>query len=272
MTDTTELKALIEEAAALWPGLMRTRGGGACASYDGWCCYEECHNHIEARVRDWWDEWNYARLERVVNGTHEVTIYADEVYAGCHGPTRVIATLRAFIAAFRATHRNPTTHPESNTAAKLASDPALAAQVKQHVEARNPVRETIPVVRIKRGLGLEESGVREIKIDGEHFPMAYVIVEATKPEADSVWKMADQEAEGRGNMRSMTLNLTDAESEAIENIAKSVEMTKTAVIRQGLRLYQLVHTKAKAGEKLAFTKDGKLVELIISGAGWPGMD
>ena len=52
--------------------------------------------------------------------------------------------------------------------------------------------------------------------------------------------------------RTMTLNLTEAEMEAVEELASRKELTKTAVLRQALRLYQLVDTRLEQGEKLFF--------------------
>lgn len=52
--------------------------------------------------------------------------------------------------------------------------------------------------------------------------------------------------------RAMTLSLTDAEMRAVEGLAVQKDLTKTAVIRQALRLYQLVDAPLTAGEKLFF--------------------
>lgn len=50
--------------------------------------------------------------------------------------------------------------------------------------------------------------------------------------------------------RTMTLNLTEAEMEALEAMCVEKDMSKTAVMRQALRLYQLVNARLKTGEKL----------------------
>lgn len=52
--------------------------------------------------------------------------------------------------------------------------------------------------------------------------------------------------------RTMTLNLTDAEMSALETLSERKDLTKTAVLRQALRLYQLVDTRLSQGEKLFF--------------------
>jgi Ribbon-helix-helix protein, copG family len=55
----------------------------------------------------------------------------------------------------------------------------------------------------------------------------------------------------------MTLNLTEAEMGALEELAGRKEMTKTALIRHALRLYQLIDTRIQQGEKLFFEDDVK---------------
>jgi hypothetical protein len=52
--------------------------------------------------------------------------------------------------------------------------------------------------------------------------------------------------------RTMTLNLTSREMEVLEELAKKKELNKTAVLRQALRLYQVVDEKLSRGEKLYF--------------------
>ena len=52
--------------------------------------------------------------------------------------------------------------------------------------------------------------------------------------------------------RTMTLNLTAEEMEALEELARRKDLTKTAVVRQALRLYQAVDARLGRGEKLFF--------------------
>ena len=62
----------------------------------------------------------------------------------------------------------------------------------------------------------------------------------------------------------MTLNLTPAEMEALEQLAAKKELSKTAVIRQALRLYQTVDIRLEEGEKLYFEgAEDKKIELIV---------
>lgn len=50
----------------------------------------------------------------------------------------------------------------------------------------------------------------------------------------------------------MTLNLTDAEMAALEDLCVKKDLNKTAVLRQALRLYQLVEARIERGDKLYF--------------------
>lgn len=52
--------------------------------------------------------------------------------------------------------------------------------------------------------------------------------------------------------RSMTLNLIPSEMEALLELAKRKDLSKTAIIRQALRLYHLIETRIAGGEKLFF--------------------
>ena len=65
--------------------------------------------------------------------------------------------------------------------------------------------------------------------------------------------------------KTMTLNLTEAEMRVLEDLAKKKELTKTAVIRQALRLYQMVDVRLTAGDKLVFEdeKSQKKAELMV---------
>lgn len=68
-------------------------------------------------------------------------------------------------------------------------------------------------------------------------------------------------------MATMTLNLSDKEMAVVDELAAQHEMTKTAVIRQALRLYQMVDTRLRAGERMMFSGDKeRTIEFI--GLGW----
>ncbi len=48
----------------------------------------------------------------------------------------------------------------------------------------------------------------------------------------------------------MTLNLTEAEMDALELLSSQKDLNKTAVIRQALRLYQMVDQRLREGKKV----------------------
>ena len=55
--------------------------------------------------------------------------------------------------------------------------------------------------------------------------------------------------------RTMTLNLTDAEMDALEGLSKAKDLSKTAVIRQALRVYQMIDKRSRTGQKLFFENE-----------------
>ncbi|MDE4914630.1 transcriptional regulator [Methylobacterium sp. 092160098-2] len=55
--------------------------------------------------------------------------------------------------------------------------------------------------------------------------------------------------------RTMTLNLTDPEMQALEDLATRKDITKTAILRQALRLYQMIDARVERGEKLLFENE-----------------
>ena len=52
--------------------------------------------------------------------------------------------------------------------------------------------------------------------------------------------------------RTMTLNLTDQEMSLLEELSARKDVSKTALLRQALRLYQMVEARLSRGEKLFF--------------------
>jgi len=52
--------------------------------------------------------------------------------------------------------------------------------------------------------------------------------------------------------RTMTLNLTESEMTVLEKLSQEKDMTKTAVLRQALRLYQFIEQRVAQGEKIYF--------------------
>lgn len=65
--------------------------------------------------------------------------------------------------------------------------------------------------------------------------------------------------------KTMTLNLTDAEMRVLDDLARKKDLTKTAVVRQAIRLYQMVDARLAAGDKLIFEdeKAQKKAELMV---------
>lgn len=55
--------------------------------------------------------------------------------------------------------------------------------------------------------------------------------------------------------RTMTLNLTDAEMRVLDELSSRKDISKTAVLRQALRLYQTVDSRVEKGEKLLFENE-----------------
>lgn len=57
--------------------------------------------------------------------------------------------------------------------------------------------------------------------------------------------------------KTMTLNLTEPEMRVLEELSEKKDLSKTAVIRQALRLYQLVDVRLAEGNKLFFENADK---------------
>jgi len=55
--------------------------------------------------------------------------------------------------------------------------------------------------------------------------------------------------------RTMTLNLNEAEMRVLEELGAKKELSKIGVIRQALRLYQMVDARLERGDKLFFEDD-----------------
>jgi len=48
----------------------------------------------------------------------------------------------------------------------------------------------------------------------------------------------------------MTLNLSEAEMQALDELSVKKDLSKTAVLRQALRLYQTIEARLELGHKL----------------------
>jgi hypothetical protein len=53
----------------------------------------------------------------------------------------------------------------------------------------------------------------------------------------------------------MTLNLSERDMAVLEELAKKKEMSKTALVRQALRLYQVIDARLEVGEKLVIENE-----------------
>jgi len=50
--------------------------------------------------------------------------------------------------------------------------------------------------------------------------------------------------------KTMTLNLSDAEMTVLDDLSARKDLSKTAVLRQALRFYQMVDARLERGDKL----------------------
>ena len=65
--------------------------------------------------------------------------------------------------------------------------------------------------------------------------------------------------------KTMTLNLSDEEMALLEELCQRYDMSKTAVVRKALRMYQVIDLRLRKGEKL-FLEDElekKKAELVL---------
>jgi hypothetical protein len=71
--------------------------------------------------------------------------------------------------------------------------------------------------------------------------------------------------------KTMTLNLTDREMEVVEQYAAEFDLSKTSIMRQALRWYQLTNERLRAGEKVIFSGDEqRIAEFVGPGLqSWP---
>ena len=63
--------------------------------------------------------------------------------------------------------------------------------------------------------------------------------------------------------KQMTLNLTDAEMNVLELLCEKKELSKTALIRQAIKLYQLFDERMENGDKLIFENIEKKEKLEL---------
>lgn len=65
--------------------------------------------------------------------------------------------------------------------------------------------------------------------------------------------------------KTMTLNLTDAEMAVLEGLSLKKDLSKTAVLRQALRVLQMMDARVERGEKLFFEDEAEKTksEIVI---------
>ena len=63
--------------------------------------------------------------------------------------------------------------------------------------------------------------------------------------------------------KQMTLNLTDTEMNVLEELSQRRELSKTALIRQAIKLYQMVDERIEQGDKLIFENEAKKEKLEL---------
>lgn len=64
--------------------------------------------------------------------------------------------------------------------------------------------------------------------------------------------------------KTITLNLSDKEMDALEILAAQKDVSKTAIMRQALRLYQMFEQKMTSGHRtIIVDKDGKEVRMEL---------
>ena len=52
--------------------------------------------------------------------------------------------------------------------------------------------------------------------------------------------------------KTMTLNLTESEMRVLEELSARKDLSKTALLRQALRMYQLIEVRLERGDRLFF--------------------
>ena len=70
-------------------------------------------------------------------------------------------------------------------------------------------------------------------------------------------------------MKQINIHISNRENEVLEDLARTKELSRSAVMRQALRLYQLVDYRLARGERMFFEGDERmeLLPLIAPGEG-----
>lgn len=68
-------------------------------------------------------------------------------------------------------------------------------------------------------------------------------------------------------MKTMTLNLNEREMACLEELSVRKDVSKTAIMRQALRLYQMIDRKLCAGETMHFSGDKETKMMFVGDIG-----
>ena len=55
--------------------------------------------------------------------------------------------------------------------------------------------------------------------------------------------------------KTMTLNLTETEMAVLEGLCEKKDLSKTALLRQALRMYQVIEARLESGDRLFFENE-----------------
>jgi len=61
----------------------------------------------------------------------------------------------------------------------------------------------------------------------------------------------------------MNIVFNDEEEKVLEALAKQADMSQTQVLRQALRMYQIIQVRVNAGETLTFSGDKERIALFV---------
>jgi len=67
------------------------------------------------------------------------------------------------------------------------------------------------------------------------------------------------------------LEMNEAEVDVMNTLAREMEMSPSAVMRQALRLYQLAHRRAGEGERMSFSGDAERARAFAGPSGLSGL-
>lgn len=128
------------------------------------------------------------------------------------------------------------------------------------------------VVRIWRGRAMGQSWATAIECTDGEFTLLSDPVSGRYPTLAAAQEVAqgnferhlDAQLDVRGH--ALLLDLSDAEHDVVLALGREMDLSSRAVMRQALRLYQLVQTRIKAGESFQFSGDAERLKAFAGGA------